>query len=404
MPLDYPTASIIGSAVATYIVAIAFGTILAGAGFPLPSGRRIGCIDGLRGYLALSVLIHHFVIWLQVTRLGGSWAPPGINGFNNLGAGSVALFFMITGFVFYPRVLAGLSGTAWAATYVSRLFRIIPLIAFSVAIITGIIALRTGRHPDHTFLLSAATWITSWQEVPLLGYTDSGRLNAYVLWSLWYEWQFYIFILPACALIMDCIRRWLPSCCVPVALFMMAPALRRIPAIGHLPMFLPLFAIGMLAFECGRHEAIRRVFQSRASGLVAITCLLIGLVRAPTPYGYIQFLLYGAFFTIVACGNDLGGILRTKASLLLGECSYGIYLLHGTVLSVLFVDGAPLTRHLATSQVPMLLPLACLAVLCITPVTYLLVELPAIQAGKRMARRLSGRRIRTSDMRVEVTP
>ncbi len=103
-----------------------------------PNERRIGCIDGLRGYLALSVLIHHFIIWMQVTRLGGVWEVPSVRLFNQLGAGAVALFFMTTGLVFHPRGLAGFRVCSWPAIYTTRLFRIMPLV-----IVSG------GRHLDH---------------------------------------------------------------------------------------------------------------------------------------------------------------------------------------------------------------------------------------------------------------
>ena len=39
--------------------------------------RRIGCIDGLRGYLALAVVIHHMFIWLYFVKVQVWIAPPG---------------------------------------------------------------------------------------------------------------------------------------------------------------------------------------------------------------------------------------------------------------------------------------------------------------------------------------
>jgi peptidoglycan/LPS O-acetylase OafA/YrhL len=402
---NYPIAAIATGAVATYVLATVAGTILVRAGFPVPSGdRRIGCVDGLRGYLALSVLVHHFIVWMQVTRLGGSWTAPGVNIFNNLGAAGVALFFMTTGLVFYPRVLTGLRKTSWPATYTTRVFRIVPLIVFSLALITGIIALRTGHRPDSTFPMAAAKWITTFSEPPLLGYTDSGRLNAYVLWTLKLEWYFYIFVLPACAFGRDLIRGWLPSWALPAALLLMALIGRRFYSEGGLPTFLPLFAIGMLAFECQQHSTIRQFLNAKWIALLAFVCLAAGMVSAPTPYGILQLPLFGFFFIVVACGNDLAGLLRTKGALLLGECSYGIYLLHGTILSLLFVDGASVIGPLATDYIPALLPITGLIVACITPVTYLLIERPAIRAGVLIARRLSGRQLRPDDPQVEVAP
>ena len=52
---------------------------IARAGFPIRKQVEYNAIDGLRGFLALLVMGHHFVIWLQITRLGGDWVAPDAN-------------------------------------------------------------------------------------------------------------------------------------------------------------------------------------------------------------------------------------------------------------------------------------------------------------------------------------
>lgn len=91
--------------VATTCVADRIGSLR----FPLPPrDSRLGCLDGLRGLLALSVLIHHFCVWIGITQFGGRWSEPSSNLITQMGAGAVGLFFMTTGMVFYPRILKGL--------------------------------------------------------------------------------------------------------------------------------------------------------------------------------------------------------------------------------------------------------------------------------------------------------
>jgi peptidoglycan/LPS O-acetylase OafA/YrhL len=399
----YPVPAIVIGAIATYLIATVVGGAIVKAGFKLPSEeRRIGCVDGLRGYLALSVAIHHFIFWLQFTRLGGGWSQLRVNIFSSLGNGAVALFFMITGLVFYPRVLAGFRKTSWLATYTTRIFRLLPLAIFSVAVVTLIIIFRTGRGLDGAFPAAAAKWVTGWSEPPLLGYDDSGRLNFYVLWSLWYEWLFYIFVLPACALGTDIIGDRLPSWVLPATLLLVTIPLRH--WVGGLVTYLPLFTIGMLAFECRRRGTMQEFFQARWVAILAVASLLVGMASAPTPYSYAQLPFYGFFFIAVACGNDLFGMLRTKGSLLLGECSYGIYLLHGIVLSLLFVEGVSIIGDFSTNQLPALLPAVALIVVCITCGTYIFIERSAIRKGASIARRLSGRRARVEDPQLEVAP
>jgi hypothetical protein len=69
------------------------------------------------------------------------------------------LFFMITGLVFYPRVLDGLRGTSWLNALISRICRIIPLVAASFALITVVIVVRTGAVLDLHYVQTAFQWI-----------------------------------------------------------------------------------------------------------------------------------------------------------------------------------------------------------------------------------------------------
>jgi len=395
------------------VVAITLATMVASligrTGFPLPpADRRIGCIDGLRGYLALAVMVSHFFIWVAVTRFGERWAPPSIHVLNQLGAGGVALFFMTTGLVFYPRILKGLRSTSWTGVYVTRAFRIMPLVIVSVAIVTAVIVLRTGRGLDTGYARAAAVWVSSWDEPPLLDYLDSGRINAYVLWSLWFEWVFYLLVLPVCAAAMDIVRdRELPTWSVPVGLLGVALGARvAARLLGHnvdALQYFPLFAIGMIAFECQSRPAIRSLLSRPIVALPAIAALAAGMTVARFPYGA-ALPLFAVFFVCVACGNSLGGVLRTRGALVLGECSFGIYLLHGILLSIQFVDGAALPASLPTAWLPALLPALAAMIVPVTAAAYLLIERPGIARGRRLAGQIAGRGLRIDSRELEVAP
>ncbi|WP_428536915.1 acyltransferase family protein [Rhodopila sp.] len=398
------TPILLGATVAL-LCATMIGSLATAVGFPLPPNqRRIGCIDGLRGYLALFVLVHHFIIWVQIVRLHGAWAALTANLLNNLGAGGVALFFMTTGLVFYPRVLAGFGATSWVATYTTRAFRLIPLLAFSVLLLSLVIALRTGNRPNLHYVADFLQWISCRATPPLLGYADSGRLDAYVLWSLNYEWMFYLFVLPACALMIDATRGRGPTWALPVALLVLSLAARPLFPAWGLSRYLPLFIVGMLAYEAQRTEAIRRLLSARWMAIPAGLCLLVGLVSAPTPYEIPHLALIGLFFASVACGNGFGGALRTKGARALGECSYGIYLLHGIALNVLFTEGSSFTDRFSTSQIFALLPVVAAGVTCVTLLTYVLIERPLIRAGGRIAKLATKRSMRIDSPQIELAP
>lgn len=294
------------AAVAALVVATLLANAIGGSGFPLPpDDRRLGCIDGLRGYLALAVLIHHFFIWTQVTRLNGTWSPPSIHFVNQLGAGSVGLFFMTTGLVFYPRVLTGLRATPWTVVYITRVFRIMPLVIAATALVSAIIIARTGATPHIHDIEAVARWISTWNEAPLMAYPDSGRLNAYVLWSLWYEWLFYLFVLPACAAAMDVVRaRQLPTWTVPLTLLGIGLLAQLVAKLLDCKVgiffYLPLFAAGMLAFEFQSRPTVRAALAQPRIAVVAAIALLIAMATTPDPYS-LSLPIFGFFFTCVAC-------------------------------------------------------------------------------------------------------
>ncbi len=395
--------------IAALCVATVFAGIVGRLGFPVPNGdRRIGCLDGLRGYLALSVMAHHFYIWVQVSRFGAAWLPPPVHLFNQLGAGGVALFFMTTGLVFYPRMLVGWRATSWPALYVTRAFRILPLVVVAVAAVTALVMLRTSILPDQRYFGTALRWITSWGEPSLLGYPDTGRVNAYVLWSLWYEWLFYLILLPVGAVAMDRLRaRGRPSWWFPAALLAVGAGARLVAfRAGHAPgalRYLPLFCAGMIAFECQARAGLRGLLARPWLAVVSAALLFAAMLLVGDPYG-LALPAFALFFACAACGNDFGGVLRTRGALVLGEVSFSIYLLHGIVLDILFVDAREVMAKVPVAVLPCLLPLAAAAVVALCALTYLRIERPMMGWGRRLSTGLTERRLRLRADELEVAP
>ncbi|RBP04568.1 peptidoglycan/LPS O-acetylase OafA/YrhL [Roseiarcus fermentans] len=355
----------------------------------------MGSIDGLRGYLALSVLLHHFIMWTLATRLGRPWGGTDINLVNQFGAAAVGLFFMITGLLFYPTIRRGLFRGNWLRLYIRRAFRILPMVAVSVVLVTAVIVLRTGHGLDANYASGALKWITAKQEVDLLGYPNSGRINGYVLWSLHYEWLFYLLVIPLCATAME-FRGRLPTWSIPLGLLVVAIVLRA--AAPRMSMFIPLFSVGMLAYELQERQAIREVLQTPAAAALALAALAAGMILFRTPYEA-ALPLFAFFFACVAAGNSFFGVLALRPSLVLGECSYGIYLVHAIFLSILFVDCRALLDRVPTIALPALLPGVAVVVVLVTSCTYVAVERPAIALGaavatfaERQAARLPGRK------------
>lgn len=93
-------------ALACLLVAMATAFFLVKQFGSPPSLGRYASIDGLRGYLAFFVFLHHSCIWYFFLRTG-QWQAPPSNLYNHFGQSSVALFFMITGFLFFSKLIDG---------------------------------------------------------------------------------------------------------------------------------------------------------------------------------------------------------------------------------------------------------------------------------------------------------
>src|SRR5438105_476841 len=108
-------------AIAAVLVAVTTAFVLARI-FGAPSSEgRYASIDGLRGYLAFFVFVHHSAAWYYFLRTG--WQTPS-NLFSFFGPGCVAFFFMITGFLFFSKLLeAKEKPVDWTKLYMSRVLR-----------------------------------------------------------------------------------------------------------------------------------------------------------------------------------------------------------------------------------------------------------------------------------------
>ena len=101
--------------------------------------NRFETIDGLRGFLAISVFIHHSSIWYKYLHTG-HWVVPDSNLFNQLGQTGVAYFFMISSFLFVNRLIEFKGENYdWKSFFVKRFFRLAPLYFFIMIIIIIIV-------------------------------------------------------------------------------------------------------------------------------------------------------------------------------------------------------------------------------------------------------------------------
>jgi len=331
---------------------------------------RFESIDGLRGFLAIGVFFTH-VIATHGFYAQGRWYSMFSPVHSVMGQVGVSLFFMITGFLFWRRALRSGGAFDARALYVSRLRRLVPMYAASVALALGVVAVLSGfqlREPLVPFLKELRTWL-SFGFLPtsdLNGVKDAHIINA-VYWTLSYEWTFYL-ALPLLALFA---RGWAFALLASATLYFGIQTPITINFLGG--------ALAALALEKGLLTGHLARWWLAPVPIAAIVMVLFSFEEAfhPAAVG----LLFVAFLFVVD-GNTLFGLLRTRAAQLFGTVSYSFYLLHCIVLFVAFriVDRVVPVAQLSGAQHWTVAALVAIGATWLSTLTYRRVEYPFIAA------------------------
>jgi peptidoglycan/LPS O-acetylase OafA/YrhL len=346
-------------------------------------------IDGVRGYLALGVLCHHFLInWLYA--LTAKWGEPPITFFKNAGPVGVSVFFMITAFLFYGKLVRNDGKVRWRALYTGRILRLTPMYLVSVALVLAVVGAYTNFSAAVSYsdlVAQIATWatFTLFGAPDVNGYHDTQFIIAGVTWSLRYEWLFYL-CLPLMAAALRLARLSNAQRVAVLGLSLLVVEMASSYATSGFLGKLGAFLAGMVAYELHSRDWLARFATSRLANVVSGAALALALFLPLQRYGAGQILLALAAFTLIAAGNDLFGILRTRLSIKLGEASYSIYLLHGIFLHLLFAAIIHPRFDLHSLWIWSLLPVSIIAVSIVSTYTYRFVEQPFINLGRPRAK------------------
>ena len=374
---------IFGLGVLSIMYATAFLLVRLG-GAPSAIGRY-STIDGLRGYLASFVFLHHSSIWFFYLRTG-EWVAPESNVYSQFGSSSVALFFMITGFLFFSKILSG-GQWNWRVFYLNRLFRLAPLYLLAILLLFVFVGAITGWEL-HVSLLKLLGSLFKWLSFTALGKPDiNGFVNTWILvagvmWSLPYEWVFYL-LLPLLAFLLRASvpRQMLAISALTVILFFVLGA--------SLTTMLP-FISGILAAKLLHQAWLTRFAKSRYGSFLLLVALLIVFTCYSSAYEPVPLALLTIAFILIASGASGFGFLNLPTSRFLGEISYGIYLFHGLALFVTFhyVLGEASAKTFSTCEYWAAITMLAPVLILFCYLTHITLENPGIAYGRKLEERV----------------
>jgi peptidoglycan/LPS O-acetylase OafA/YrhL len=342
---------------------------------------RFETLDGIRGFLALAVLFHHFVI-IYYWRVNGEWAGPPQQFYHNYGKVGVAIFFMITGFLFTSKLLGAKQKINWYKLFEARIFRIVPLYIFALMLVTFVVFHNTGYRLDVSAPELAFDYL-KWglfHGSSINDFGDTKTIIAHVDWTLRYEWLFYL-SLPILSLVL--LKGGISSGSMMLIL-MIVLFLSPMTFLSFSTKYFLLFAVGAVFAHLVRCVPVSSEVVTSKAASTAGALLFLAAVFYPGTLSFIHVAIISLFFALVAYGNSLFGLLRLKSAILLGEISYSIYLLHGFVLYLLFTQFAVLDlAEWSPAQFSLLMPAVSIVVVLFSSLTYLAVEKPLMAYGRR---------------------
>lgn len=310
--------------------------------------RRFDSIDGLRGLACLMVLLYHSwdhfgkSLWPTVHILSFNLTPARLF---DLGYGGVDLFFVLSGFCLaYPILSRPERKVDWKRYFINRVRRIIPPYWFAL-LLFGSLSLLIRSYDIEPFVSQKTI---GWPGVRQLTYSIflvSTSFNS-SFWTLPLEWRWY-FIFPVLVWLWHRVfGRGVFILTVVISamgIFLLEPShLERLKfLVTGLPMFLPLFALGIWGAQLAS--------QSRTNLLGAklcnyahwalLTSILLVAVYAPISMNAfdskmitMRLLTWGplCFSAVIAATQEglFKRLMSWRPLVWVGMFSYSLYLTH----------------------------------------------------------------------------
>jgi peptidoglycan/LPS O-acetylase OafA/YrhL len=297
-------------------------------------------ITGLRGFLALSVFFHHTIhsgFVFNYSFSFGPWRLLNSNFFNLIGQLSVALFFSITGFLFWRKAITSNGNINYIKLMLSRLKRILPAYLFACLFILIIIAFQSNAELKvniSDLLKQIFLFIFSFGSAypSVVNNMSHVIIGSGAFWTLRYEWKFYI-LLPLIALVLKNKTAFKIFLSVLMT-YIFFRVLHNFNSVPHSLFFLP----GMISAQLYSNKHIHTILKNMYFlPYILVLSLVTIFIICTTAYSYPCLLLMTLFFIaipFVSPSSFIFRILTLRSVLIAGTVSYSTYILHSMVLAL----------------------------------------------------------------------
>jgi peptidoglycan/LPS O-acetylase OafA/YrhL len=301
-------------------------------------------LDSLRAIAMMMVFAAHLGPVAATIGISAIWTAPA-----TIGRVGMVLFFVLSGFLITYLLLVEREDRHRfdiPRFYMRRILRIWPLYFLIVGIcqflipctgLFGLNSIYSVTAPNfrlaslyYLLFLPNLAFLSVWPVNPLLGYT----------WSIGVEEQFYL-IWP---LVLKLGRRHLEAICIAIIALVVWSAWARIPKISAIIYWskIGFFALGgLMAFLRVKRPAIVKALSPRATQVVALLLAVATMVAGGTiAGGWGTALLLALIILHATLPYTFIGKLRFRWLRYLGRISYGMYIFHVLVTTLVVQAGA----------------------------------------------------------------
>lgn len=387
---------------------------------------KYSAIEGLRGWLAWTVVIGHVVVFSGLDRLSKA-----ISIVTDLPGLAVSIFICISGFVITHMLLT--RDEPYWPYIIRRAFRIFPayLAVLPIGIVTGALAAAAVGQlgwvdtPGYEFatevgqtfasqtayfwphLLAHVTLLQGAVPDTLLPFSERAMLAP--AWSLSLEWQFYLVAPLWIALLRNRKTAFLGVALAVGGLILFGMVLEphyRLPSI--LPGKAMYFLIGILSRFAAPHVS------GKIGSPVAVLVGMIGVAAiAPHAGPYALWLVFVAFLFADRTGAGVvdrlfisagDALFNARAAKIVGARAYAIYIVHWPALEIssFLTVRAGITDQLIGFAFA--LGSTILITVVVSELVHRFVELPMVSVGARLARSAQTKESATPIDAVPVAP